>query len=235
MSPDTRRPRSRPRSLPSMPWPTGAQPKIGRIGRTGPIGEIVRRGEVWFAVVADGGDRPVLVLTRTHSYPAGAGVRTDSDRGRGRCAIGLCRLLRQRAHARPVGLPSSPHHVVRSAHGARVPSTPCGDRLLSSPIIESTRRRFSRSDREFRPPRRSPHHGTRIRRPDQPAHHHRQGLRNHERHLADATWATDFHDGIDGDPTGRDGVRLAARASQRPSYGNPMARPARRGAVVSAP
>lgn len=47
-----------------MPWPTGAQPKIGRIGRTGPIGEIVRRGEVWFAVVADGGDRPVLVLTR---------------------------------------------------------------------------------------------------------------------------------------------------------------------------
>lgn len=190
MSPDTRRPRSRPRSLASMPWPTGDQPKIGRIGRTGPIGEIVRRGEVWFAVIGDGGDRPVLVLTRDpvadriDRVVVAALTRTrrglvseiDSDRGRGRCAIGLCRLLRQRAHARPVGLPSSPRDVVRSAHSARVPSTPCGDRLLSSPIIESTRRRFSRSNCEFRQPRRSPHQGTRIRRSDQRAHHPRREL-----------------------------------------------------------
>ncbi len=38
-------------------WPIGVRLKIG------PIGELVNRGEVWFAATP-GGDRPVLILTR---------------------------------------------------------------------------------------------------------------------------------------------------------------------------
>ena len=56
--------RSVPTTCQSMLPTIGARERIGRIGGLGLSDETGQRGEIWLAAVPEGGDRPVLVLTR---------------------------------------------------------------------------------------------------------------------------------------------------------------------------